>query len=183
MRALIVFVGAVDALNGAIGRVVGWWTLGTVLVCAGVVVLRYAANVGFIWMQELYVWIHALVFTLAAGYTLMRNGHVRVDILYAKWSVRQKAMAELFGTLFLLLPWLAVTAFAGVPYVIASWATGEASASAGGMPAVFLLKTVILAFCLTLGLQGLAVAARCILVLNGREEFQHRQPGGSASAQ
>lgn len=183
MAALIAFVRAIDKLNGVIGQVVGWWTLGTVLVCAAVVLLRYVVNVGFIWLQDLYVWVHAAVFTLGAGYTLMRNGHVRVDILYARWSARQKAKADLFGTLLLLLPWLAVTGYAATPYVIASWETQEASFSAGGMPGVFVLKTVLLLFCLTLGLQGLAVAARCILVLRGREEYQHRRPDEAPSAQ
>src|SRR3546814_2875652 len=72
--------------------------------------LRYAMSVGFIWLQELYVWCYALVFTLGAGYTLKHGGHVRVDIFYADLSPRGKALVDLFGPLVFLLPWVLVLA-------------------------------------------------------------------------
>jgi TRAP-type mannitol/chloroaromatic compound transport system permease small subunit len=170
VNALIGFVRFVDALNERVGRMVGWLTIGTVAICAMVVVLRYAVGVGFIWMQELYVWIHAAVFMLGAGYTFKVNGHVRVDLAYANASVRTKAWIELFGGLIFLLPWLILVGAMSTPWIWASILTNESSASTGGMPGLYVLKTIIPLFCLLLGLQGLAAMARSILVLSGREE-------------
>ena len=180
MNALIAFVRFVDALNERVGRVVGWFTVGTVVVCASVVVLRYAVHTGFIWMQELYVWIHAAVFMVGAGYTFKVNGHVRVDILYAKASPRTKAWVDLLGGVVFLLPWLAVIAVSTAPWVWASILTNESSASTGGMPGLYVLKSVILVFCLLLGLQGLATIARSILVLNGRDEWLFKEEAAQA---
>ena len=171
MRVLVGFVRAVDGLNEWTGRLVAWLTLATVLVCAAVVVLRYAFAVGFIWLQELYVWCYALVFMLGAGFALKHGGHVRVDIFYANLSVRAKAAVDLFGTLFFLLPWLAVVAIVSWPYIGASWQILEPSAQTGGMPGLFLLKSALGVFCVLLGLQGLAVAARSLLVLMGRADL------------
>jgi len=170
VNALIGFVRFVDALNGRVGAVVGWFTVGTVAVCALVVVLRYAVGVGYIWMQELYIWIHAAVFMIGAGYTFKVNGHVRVDLFYARASVRAKAWIELFGGLVFLLPWLILVAAMSAPWIWASMLTNETSASTGGMPGLYVLKAIIPVFCLLLGLQGLATMARSLLVLSGREE-------------
>ena len=161
----------VDGLNERVGRFVGWFTIATVAICALVVVLRYAVGVGFIWMQELYVWIHAVVFMIGAGYTFKVNGHVRVDLLYAKASVRAKAWVDLFGGAVFLLPWLIVVGATSVPWIWASILTNETSASTGGMVGLYVLKMVIPLFCLLLGLQGLATMARSILVLSGREQY------------
>lgn len=168
MRGLAGFAAAIDWLNERVGRLVSWLTLATVLVCAAVVILRYAFSIGYIWMQELYVWAYALVFLIGAGFTLRHQGHVRVDIFYAPASARTKAWVDLFGTLVFLFPWLILIAWTSWPYVRASWALAEASSQTEGMPAIYLLKTALLLFCLLLGLQGLAVAARSILVLAGR---------------
>ena len=162
-------IKAIDWLNDRVGRVVSWLTLATVLICSAVVALRYAAGTGFVWMQELYVWTHALVFMLAAGYAFLRNAHVRVDIFYAAAKPRTKAWIDLFGVLFLLLPWLAVVVWAGWSYVSYSWAIREASVQNNGMPGVFIMKSAIIAFALLLGLQGLAWIGRCILVIRGYE--------------
>jgi TRAP-type mannitol/chloroaromatic compound transport system permease small subunit len=168
MTALAAFVRGVDALNRAVGRVVGWLTLGTVLVCAGVVFLRYGLKTGSVWMQELYVWIHAGVFMLGAGYALMADRHVRVDLWYGRQTDRVKAMVEIAGTVFFLLPWTAVLLWVSLPFVARSWAILEPSAQVGGLPALFLLKSLLVAFAVLFGLQGLARAARAALLLAGR---------------
>ena len=64
MAALAIFVRIINQLNEWIGRTVSWLTLGVVLVCFSVVVLRYVFNIGFVWMQDIYVWLHAIAFTL-----------------------------------------------------------------------------------------------------------------------
>jgi TRAP-type mannitol/chloroaromatic compound transport system permease small subunit len=177
MSALIAFIRAVDAINEVVGRVVAWLTFGTVAVCFLVVVLRYVFSIGFIWLQELYVWQHAVVFMLGAGYTLLHGGHVRVDIFYARMDPRRRAVVDLFGTFVFLLPWLGVVLYYGMPFLILSWRLLEPSSQSDGLPGFFLLKSVIPAFCVLVGLQGLALAARSALVLAGREEFAPAQSG------
>ena len=169
MRAIAIFVRAVDALNETVGRVAAWLTLVTVLICAVVVVMRYAFSAGFIWLQELFVWTYACVFMLGAGYTLLHEGHVRVDIFYARAGPRGRAIVNLVGVFLFLLPWIALTAWMSAPYVRASWALGEESGQSDGMPGLYLLKSVLLVFCVLLGLQGLALAGRSILTLAGHD--------------
>ena len=168
MDAIERAVRAIDWLNDRIGRAVAWLTLATVLICAAVVVLRYTARTGFVWMQELYVWTHAMVFLLASGFAYLRNAHVRVDIFYAPASPRRKAWIDLFGVLFLLFPWLALVAWGAWPYFVYSWEIREQSVQSNGMQGMFVLKAAILGFCILLGLQGLAWIGRSILVLGGR---------------
>ncbi|MCB4820211.1 TRAP transporter small permease subunit [Roseicella aerolata] len=169
MDALVRAINAIDWINRSVGKVVAWLTLATVLICGTVVLLRYAAGLGYVWMQELYVWTHAMTFLLAAGFAYLLNAHVRVDIFYARMSPRGKAWVDLFGVVFLLMPWLALLGWTAWTYVSYSWQTNEVSVQGDGMPAMYVLKASILGFVLLLGLQGLAWIGRCILVLNGRE--------------
>lgn len=168
MRAIRGFVRAVDALNDWVGRTVAWLTLGCVLTCFAVVVLRYAFGIGFPWLQELYVWQHAAVFMAGAGYTMLHRGHVNVDVLYGRLGPRGQAWIDVAGTLLFLFPWLAVLAYTSAPFVRSSWDVREASGTAGGMPAVYLLKSLLWVFCALLFLQGLALLARRGLFLAGR---------------
>lgn len=171
------FVAVVDGLNEALGRVAAWLTLGTVLVCFTVVVLRYGFGTGQIWLQDLYVWQHAAVFMLGAGYTLLHEGHVRVDVLYGRASPRRRAWLDITGTFIFLFPWLIVLAWMSGPFILSSWAIREGSAQAGGLPGAYLMKSLIWAFCLLVGLQGLALVARRILFLAGDERHA---PGAGA---
>ncbi len=82
MKKLAVLVSFIDGLNETIGRMVSWLTLAMVLITFSVVVLRYVFSVGWVWMQESYVWLHGVVFMVGAGYTLLHNGHVRVFIFF-----------------------------------------------------------------------------------------------------
>ncbi len=154
-----------------VGRGVAWLTLAMVLTTFLVVVLRYGFALGWVWMQETYVWLHGIVFMIGAGYTLLHDDHVRVDIFYRPASPRHKALVDLLGVFVLLLPVLAIVAYVAWPYVIESWSKLEGSREAGGLPGLFLLKTMILGFCALVALQGLALAARGILILAGRAEF------------
>lgn len=177
MNVLIGYIRTIDAINGAIGKLVAWLTLGTVLVCFINVYMRYALGFGYVWMQELYVWQHAIVFLVGAGYTLMIGGHVKVDILYSKFSPRRKALADMIGTLVFMLPFLIAITIEAWPFVAFSYQLNESSLQPGGMPMTYILKSMILVFTVLVGLQGLAVIARSILVLNGRLEFSP-QGGG-----
>ena len=172
MNGLVAFVNLVDRLNERIGRGVAWLTLLMVMITFVVVILRYVYAIGWVWLQESYVWLHGIVFMIGAGYTLLHNAHVRVDIFYRPKSSGYKAVVDLFGSLLLLLPLVAVVTYVSYGFVAASWLQLEESREAGGLPGLFLLKSIILLFCILIGLQGLSLAARSFLVLIGHPEFR-----------
>lgn len=171
MQVLVPFVRTIDRVNEWVGRAVSWLTLAMVLIACFVVLMRYGFNWGLIWIQETYVWLHGIVFMLGAGYTLLHNGHVRVDIFYRTGSARFRAWVDLLGSLLLLLPIVGVVLWVSWPYVLESWALREQSREAGGLPGLFLLKSVLLGFGVLIGAQGLSLAARSLLVLGGHPEF------------
>jgi TRAP-type mannitol/chloroaromatic compound transport system permease small subunit len=157
----------IDATNEHIGRAVAWLTLFMVLTQMAVVVLRYVFGVGWIALQESIVYMHATVFLTAAGYTLLHDGHVRIDIFYLSASERGKATVNLLGAVFLLLPMATTIFWIAWPYAANSWSILEGSPEGSGIPAVFLLKSVILVYAVLLGLQGTALALRSALTLVG----------------
>jgi len=171
MNLLVGFVRVAEAINEWVGRVVMWMALGIVIACFVAVYLRYAIGTGLPWLQELYVWQHAFVFLLGAGFTLLHGGHVRVDIFYSRKSPRGQAWVDLTGTLVFLMPFVIVLAYEAIPFVELSWRNNEISIQPGGMPATYILKSSLQAFCALVALQGLANVARSILILSGRTEF------------
>jgi TRAP-type mannitol/chloroaromatic compound transport system permease small subunit len=178
MNALAAAVRFLDQFNEIIGRGIAWLTLAMVLIGFVVVMLRYVFNIGFVWMQESYVWLHGVIFMAGAGYTLLHDGHVRVDIFYRTASMRTKAWIDLFGALVLMLPVLALVWIQAWPYVLDSWGRLEESREAGGLPGLFLLKSVVLVFCVTMALQAFSLAGRSILVLAGRANLVAPPPDG-----
>lgn len=171
MDLLARMVRTIDQMNEWIGRAVAWLTLAMVLVTFFVCVMRYGFNWGRVWIQESYVWMHGIVFMIGAGYTLLHDGHVRVDIFYRPGSLRFKAWVDLLGCLLLLMPVVTMVLWVTWPYVLESWSRLEGSREAGGLPGLFLLKSVIPVFCILILLQALSLAARSVLVLRGHPEF------------
>jgi TRAP-type mannitol/chloroaromatic compound transport system permease small subunit len=157
----------IDRLSATIGRPVAWCLLFMVLAEFALVLMRYVLGVGSIWLQESVVYAHASLFMLAAAWTLAADAHVRVDIFYADASPRTKAAVDLLGALLLLLPFAVTLIYLSLPYVARSWALLEGSRETSGLPAVFLLKTLIPLFAALLALQGLAQALRAALALAG----------------
>jgi len=155
----------IDTMNDVIGRCVSWLTLFMALVMFITVILRYAFNMGWIWMQESVMFMHGFVFMLAGGYTLLAEEHVRIDIFYRPMSKKKQAIVNIIGILFLLFPTCFVIFYYGYPYVSDSWSVFEDSKEAGGLPGVFLLKSSILAFPTFVGLQGIAKLIRAINTL------------------
>lgn len=149
------------------GRAVAWLTLAMTLLSFGIVVLRYGFNQGWIWLQESVTYLHAAVFMLAAAWTLQTDDHVRVDILYRERSARYKAAVNLAGTVLFLAPVSVLLLVVGWDYVAASWATREVSREAGGLPLVWLLKTLILALPALLLLQSWVTARQAFFELRG----------------
>lgn len=168
MERLARWVGRIERLSERAGAVAAALTLAVLALAFLVVLLRYGFGWGRVWLQEACVWLHGAAFMLAAAWALRRDAHVRLDLLYRAASPRLKAALDLAGALLLLLPFVALVAVTSLPYVRASWAVLEGSREPGGLPGFFLLKSVLLLFALLLGLQGLALAGRCLLVLAGR---------------
>ena len=157
--------GHIDRLNMAIGRTVAWACLLVVLVQFTVVVMRYVFGIGSIWLTETIIYGHATLFMLASAWTLREGGHVRVDIFYGDAGPRWRALIDLCGALLLLLPFMLVLLYFSLPYVARSWAILETSRETSGLPAVYLLKTLIPLFALLMALQGIAQALRAANVL------------------
>jgi len=138
-----------------------------VVVTFGVVLLRYLWDTGWIAMQESITYLHAMVFMLGASYTFQQQGHVRVDIFYQKFNQRGRAWVNLLGTLVLLFPLMGFIFWISWEYVVESWKVHEASREAGGLPGVYLLKTLLLLMPVGMLLQGLAVVLRSWQIIRG----------------
>src|SRR5690606_12459081 len=118
---------ALQRVSETTGNLVAWLTVPMVVGTFVIVVLRYAFDVGWIWMQEGAVWLHALVFMLAAAYTLKHDEHVRVDILYRRLSRKRRALVDVLGILLLLLPVSIFILAVSWDYVETSWRIREGS--------------------------------------------------------
>jgi TRAP-type mannitol/chloroaromatic compound transport system permease small subunit len=141
--SLHAFVSALHAFTTLIGKTCRWFSLAMVMVTCLVVILRYAFDYSSIAMQETVMYLHASLFMFGAAYTWQQQGHVRVDVLYHKWPAAIQHRIDLFGTLFLLLPTCLFLIYISWDYVLMAWANGEKSHEAGGLPFVYLLKTLI----------------------------------------
>lgn len=157
----------IDSINDRIGQVIAWLALLMVLVQFIVVVMRYVFGLGSIFMQESIVYMHALVFLIASGYTLLHGGHVRIDIIYGNVTVRRKALIDFCGVFAVLLPVCGLVWWTAFPYVAASWRVFEGSPETSGIQGVFLLKSAILVFVTLVGLQGISLAVRSLFTLMG----------------
>ena len=166
MSALAQLSKFIDRFNTLIGYLCAFFVFSMVIVVFTVVVLRYGFNIGFIWMQEVYVWLHSFVFMLGAGFTYLANEHVRIDVFYREASKKYKATVDLFGNIFLLLPFLYIIWNYSYPFVYRSFLMGEVSREAGGMPALYIFKSAILWFCLVLFLQLVSNVIKSILTLS-----------------
>lgn len=171
MKLLGRIAAIICAINTVVGTILSWLSVGIVLVCFTVVVQRYVFAISYVWMQDLYIWLNGAMFTAVAGYALLRDSHVRVDIFYRPASPRRKAVIDLVGVLVFLMPAMYVVWAYAWPFVMRSWRYGEGSANVGGMPGLYVLKTFILVFAALIALQGLAMILRSVLMLVGREDL------------
>jgi TRAP-type mannitol/chloroaromatic compound transport system permease small subunit len=156
-----------DRFSTLIGKAAAWMTLFMVLVTFAVVVMRYVFDVGFIWLQESVVWMHAFVFMAGAAYTLQQEEHVRVDIFYREMSDKRRAWVDLLGVVVFLLPLCAFLGWTAFDFVAVSWRLQEASRESGGLPypLIPLLKSVLVLMPITLGLQGLSLLQKSVKTL------------------
>ena len=162
MKILQLLAG-LSTLTRVIVRPLRWLALIMVLLTFAIVILRYALNSGGVLLQESVMYLHGTLFMLAIALGVGNNTHVRVDILYSRRSPEQQAWIDLVGHILFLLPSAGFIIWVSLPYVSNSWQILEGSSEVGGIPGVFLLKTLIpltgaLLFC-----QGIAGVAAILL--------------------
>ena len=160
-----------------------WLVLVMVVIIVYDVGMRYVFHISSGALQELEWHLFALVFLLGASYTLKHDAHVRVDILYSsRWmNARRRAYVDLFGVLFLLIPFCVLVIVSSIPFIASAFSMGEGSADAGGLPYRFLIKSAIpVGFALLL-LQGVAQLLRAILFLADPEANSTVSPNKDAN--
>ena len=165
MPALHALVRTIDAFTERTGKLLAWLALGMALLTALIVVLRYGFNIGSILAQESVTYMHGALFLLGAAYALKSGAHVRVDIFYRNYSERTRAWINSLGGIVFLLPLCIFIIISSWDYVGESWGMRESSPEPGGIPAVYLLKTLIPLAAINLALQGIAEVLRNALVL------------------
>lgn len=167
MGALLRLSGWIDALNERVGKAVTVLVLAAVLIAAGNAAARKTLGIGSNAFLEIQWYLFSAVFLLGAGYTLLHNGHVRIDVIAGRLAPRTQALIDLLGLLLVLLPLCVLMIDLGGPLFARAWASGERSQNAGGLIRWPVLLLPPAGFALLL-LQGLSEAVKRIAFLTGR---------------
>lgn len=166
----------IDRINEWVGRGVAWVALILVLVVFTDVVMRYVFSISFVFVQELHWHLFSFIFLIGAGYTLLHDGHVRVDIFYQRLSRKGRAWINLIGVLVFLIPGCLLVIITSWKFVMNSFNILEGSPDPGGIPYRFILKSTIpVGFALLL-LQGISLGLHSFLQLVGRESREEKKP-------
>ena len=147
-------VASVDRFTDATGKVLAWCSLAMAVLTSTVVVLRYGFSTGAVALQEAVTYLHGSLFMLGAAYALRQGAHVRVDIFYRDFSARRKAWVDALGGIVFLLPLCALIFGVSLDYVIDAWRIREASPEPGGIPFLYLLKTLLPLMAINLAIAG-----------------------------
>ena len=172
LTGYIVFSGAImipklSKFISWLGQTVAWFNPLMATLIVVVVVLRYLFDTGSLLLQESVIYLHGAVVMLGISYALQNKSHVRVDIVFSRWSKTTQATVDLVGHLIFLMPFSLCVLIFSWEYVLASWQIREGSLEVGGIQAVFVLKTLIPAMSITLLIQGLAESVKCVRIIRG----------------
>ena len=170
MKFLRAIVNFSDRLNEKTGEVVSWAALVLVLVTVWDVTLRYVFHAGSVAFQELEWHLYAINFLVAAGWTLLKGGHVRIDILYIRMGDKQKAIVDIIGTFLFCIPFCLLVIWAGRPFFTSSFSIREFSPDPGGLPARYVLKAMIPIGFALIALQAISEAIKSYFTLSGKEK-------------
>lgn len=163
MKFLNRYIEFVNRINSTIGKYTSWLTSVLVLVVVFDVIIRYIFNESSVAIQELEWHLFAIIFLMGAAYTLQNDDHVRVDLFYSMFNLKQKAWLNIIGTIIFLIPFTLLIIYASQNYVINSFTLNESSPDPGGLPARYILKTIIPLSFLFLLLQGFSLLFKSIL--------------------
>jgi len=163
---------AIDRANFAFARAAAWIVLIVAFGQFAVMVQRHVFDAGAGWQQVNLRYVNGVFCMAGLAYALHLNAHVRVDILYRRFAPRLRALIDLAGACLFAIPCCALLFWGSSDYVIASWAVLEGASDGGGVPLVFLYKTMIWVAAVTLGLQAVAMAVRAADRLRGGDDGQ-----------
>jgi len=175
MNALKIFSRWMDKINEWVGQGVAWVTLGLVVVVFVDVVMRYLFNTSFVFTQELEWHLFAFIFPIGAGYTLLHDGHVRVDIIYQRLGSKAKAWMNLLGVIIFLLPGCIMVIITSWKFTYNAWAVMEGSPDPGGIPYRYLVKGTITVGFILLTLQGLSMGIHSLMEILGIENSVEKE--------
>jgi TRAP-type mannitol/chloroaromatic compound transport system permease small subunit len=164
--ALLAVSRLIDALNARIGKAVTWLVLAAVVISAANAIVRKAFDYSSNAWLEIQWYLFSGVFLLCAAYTLLRNEHIRIDVVAGRFSKRTQTWIDVFGTIFFLFPMVGLVLYEAIPWALRATQSGEISASAGVLilwPAKILVP---IGFVL-LALQGFSELVKRIAFLRG----------------
>lgn len=170
LRAVETLADWLDRLTAWVGKLFAWLTLFMVVATFANVMLRYLYGISYVMLYESVLYAFAMVLTAAAGWALLHDDHVRVDIFYRSARPRTRAWIDIGGCLALLFPVLWLIWTRGLPYVERSWKLREGSQEMSGIQGIYVLKTFILVFVVVLAVQGVSLMLKRALVLAGRRD-------------
>jgi len=139
-----------------------------ILIIFSNVIMRYVFNTSFVFMAELEWHVFAFIFLMGAGFTLLHDGHVRVDIFYSTMDRKKQAYINFFGVLLFLLPSCYFVLTTTIPWVIVSYKVGEISIDPGGIPARFLLKAILPMGYFLMLIQGVSLFIKSLFIILGK---------------
>ena len=166
MKYWATFAQTIDSVSRSVGNAVAYAAIAMAVVTTTVVILRYGFGQGAIAAQESVLYLHGALFMLGSAPTLLADKHVRVDVFYRNFTDRQKHWVNTIGHTVFTLPFCTLIVFGSWGYVSESWSIMESSPEPGGIPAVFLLKTLIPAMALLLALQAVSLIIQGLIELS-----------------
>ena len=175
MNVLKMFSHWIDTLNEWVGRGVAWVTLALVLVIFIDVVMRYLFNTSFVFTQELEWHLFGFIFLIGAGYTLLHDGHVRVDIIYQRLGLKGQAWINLLGVIFFLIPGCLMVMSTSWKFALNSFMIMEGSPDPGGIPYRFIVKGCIPAGFFLLLIQGISLGMHSLMRILGIETAKEEE--------
>jgi TRAP-type mannitol/chloroaromatic compound transport system permease small subunit len=177
---LLALSRVINRLNEWIGRWLGWLVLAAVLISAGNAIVRKTFDTSSNALLEIQWYLFAAVFLLAAGYTLLRQEHVKIDVVLGRFARPTQVKVEIFGLVAFLLPFVVVVIELVMPLVIQAYTSGEMSSNAGGLIRWPVYALVPLGF-LLLGLQGVSELIKRIAFLRGEADDPGRKKPGKTA--
>lgn len=167
MQGLLKFSNALNAFVDRVGRLAAWLVVAMMLVILADVILRRYFIIGSTKLQDLEWHLHGGLFLLCLGFGYLRGAHVRIELVWERFSPRTKAAVEALGCLLFLLPYCAAILKFGFDYAEMSYANSEVSASSTGLPMRWIIKSVLVAGFATLAMAGVATLIRAVILLFG----------------
>ena len=169
MEGIKGFIRFIESINEYLGRAVSWITFALVMLVFVDVVMRYALKTSFVFVQEMEWHLFSVIFLLGAGYTLLHDEHVRVDIFYQRMSKKGRAWVNLVGTTFFLFPGCYMIVATAIPFAMDSFAVLEGSPDPGGVPFRFLLKSAVPLGFIFVMLQGVSLFLKSLMTVLGKD--------------